>query len=174
MGLFAFAMVDLLSRSRGLFGGNAARRALQPIIRRLAPTRPQRLARNGDSGRGIGNTTPWYHLYLTVDLTPDLEEIVTSAARTAGYDLHVNQELINGMLGLPCPGGENSTFRGQFNETSSYLIANKRDRTLSARITRDGETMLFGYGQNVTMGQQRRPPAGKAIVSLNLSLPRIR
>lgn len=169
MGLIAFAMVDLLSRSRGLFRGNAARRALRPIVRRLAPTRPKRLAQNGDSGRGIGNTTPWYHLYLTVDLTPNLEEIVTSAARNAGYELHVNQELINGMLGLPGPGGENRTFRGQFNATSSYLIGNSRDRTLSARIIRDGETMLFGYGQNVTMGQQRRPPAGKAIVSLNLS-----
>ncbi|MEO6091190.1 MAG: hypothetical protein ABIQ18_49625 [Umezawaea sp.] len=174
MGLIAFAMVDVLSRSRGLFRGNAARRALRPIVRRLAPTNPKRLARNGDSGRGIGNTTPWYHLYLTVDLTPDLEEIVTSAARNAGYELRAHQELINDMANPHGPSGHNRTLHGQFDSTSSYLIDNRHDRTLSARIIRDGETMLFGYGQNVTLGQQRRPPTGKAIVSLNLSLPNTR
>lgn len=113
-------------------------------------------------------------MYLSVDLTPDLEEIVTSAARAAGYQLGVDQRLINGMLGLPGPGGDNVSFRGEFNPASSYLTAERDGRTLRVKIIRDGKIRVFAYGRGVTWGQWCMPPAGKAFVTLHMSLPDIR
>jgi hypothetical protein len=156
MRFFTFFLLDLVLRLPGLFRGNAARRALRRIVRRLASADPRFLAHSGDSGRGIDNTTPWYHRYLTADLTPDLEEIVTSAARDAGYELHTEQE------------------RRQVNPTSSYLVGKNRGRTLTARITRDGEVAIYASGQGITWGQKHGPPAGKAILSLHMSLSPIR
>jgi hypothetical protein len=174
MGMRAMVLLDLLLRSRGLFRGNAARAAVRSITQRLARVHPQELARNGDSGRGMDNTSPWYHLYLNVDLTPELEETVVKAARGAGFQLQVDQEHINGMLGLPGPGGHNSSHRGEFNSTSSYLIAESKGRSLRARITRDGQVRVFAYGRGIDWDQRCTPPAGKAILSLSLSLPSIR
>jgi hypothetical protein len=64
-----------------MFGrrGNAARKALRPVLDRLWPLHPRFLADDGDSG------TPWYEMYVVVDSTPDLEETIRSVAREAGY-----------------------------------------------------------------------------------------
>ncbi|MBP2325911.1 hypothetical protein JOF56_006296 [Kibdelosporangium banguiense] len=147
---------------------------MRPIAQRLEPVRPRPLAHNGDSGRGIDNSFPWYHVYFTVDLTPELEQAVLNAAAAEGFQLRVDQEHINGMLGLPGPGGHNCSHRGEFNSTSSYLIAESKGRSMRARITRDGQERVFAYGRGVDWDQRCTPPAGKAILSLSLSLPSIR
>lgn len=171
MGFLVLVLGDLLMRSRGLFRGNAARRALRPVSRRFAPIHPRRLAHNGDSGRGIDNSQPWYQVYWIVDLTPDLDEVVTSAARDAGYHLHVDHELIDR---LPRSDGSRAIYPGRFNPTSSYLTAEHGGRVLKASITRDGEVTVYAYGRGVTYGTRKTPPAGKAIVLLGLTLPDLR
>lgn len=78
-----FMLIGLIARLRGFGRGNAARKATRRVVGRLRAIHPKFLARNGDSGWGLDNTTPWYELYLTVDRTPDPEETIRSAAREA-------------------------------------------------------------------------------------------
>jgi hypothetical protein len=169
--LLLVAFVDLLLKSRG-FRGNAARRALRPISRRLRPLHPRRMAHNGDSGRGLFEHDPWYDVYWTVDLTADLDEVVTSAARDAGYHLHVDDERIRSLS----QQGKLGHLRPEhFNPTSSYLTAKDVGRELVVTITRDGEVPVYGRGPVHAYGAKRSPsPGHTAIVALSLSLPGIR
>lgn len=59
------------------------RPAMRSIVRQLRSVHPTLLATNGDSGWGYANSMPWYTKFLVVDNTPDLDEVVESAARNA-------------------------------------------------------------------------------------------
>lgn len=151
-----------------LFGGNAARRALRPISRRLRPLHRRRLAHNGDAGRSISNDHPWYEVYWIVDFTAYLDDMVISVARDAGYDLRVDDERIRS---LSQQGALQHLKPEHFNPTSTYLAAKDVCRELSVTITRDGEIPVYGRGSARAYGAKRSPSPGRtAIVTLSLSL----
>jgi hypothetical protein len=146
-------LIGLITRFRELIhGGNAAKRAMRPLIDGLGAIRPKFVAQNGDAGYCLDNTTPWYEIYLTVDLTPDPEETVRSAARDAGYRLETHQQ-------------------DQLNPTWSHLAGERDGRTLTVTIARDDSVSVRGYGYDITYGTRISTPPGRAIVSLSLSLP---
>lgn len=154
-----FLLLGLVARFRELIhGGNAARKAMRPLIDRLGATHPTFLAQNGDAGYGLDNSNPWYDLHLIVDRTPELEETVRSVGRDIGFHLDVDRR----------PHFE------RFSPTSSHLIAERDGGTLTVGITRDGPEAINAYGPTIgAYGQRVTPPAGKAILSLSLSLPSV-
>src|SRR5215475_3154412 len=150
---FYFVMTGGLRR-------NQARRALRPVLARLSPLHPHTLARGGDNGYSVANTTPWYTVYLSVDSRPDLEATLVAAARAAGYDLS-SVPAVN-------PSGWHLV-----NETSSCLVASVDGRKLSVTITRGGQIRLYAHDRRITWAQPATPEPGRAILDVHVSLPRI-
>lgn len=139
-----FLLIGLLTRCREIIhGGNAARRAMRPILRSLGTPRQMVVARSGDAGYGLDNSNPWYTVHLLFGLAPDLDEVVTAAAREAGYQLDVDSRY--------APDRDDARSR--------CLVAERDGRTLTVTITRAGPT------------EAGTPPAGYAFVALTLSLP---
>jgi hypothetical protein len=141
----------------GGFRRNQARRALRPVLARLAPLHPRTLARSGDNGYVL-NKTPWYVVYLSVDSRPDLDATLVAAARAAGYDL-ASAPAVN-------PNGWHLV-----NQTSTRLVTSAGDRKLGVDITRGGQIRVYA-GRVRTWAQPVTPEPGRAILQLHMSLPR--
>jgi hypothetical protein len=142
-------LIGLVTRFRELIhGGNAARRAMRPVLRSLGIPRSMFVATSGDAGYGLDNDRPWYTVHLLVRRSPELEEMVVSTARDVGYQLDVDRR--------------HGATRSRHDPTSSNLVAERDGRTLSVTISRDGSRSGLST-----------PPAGYAFVTLTLSLPSV-
>jgi hypothetical protein len=155
---------------------NPARDEMAPIVERLSSVRAERLCEAGH-GRGIDNLRPWYDLYLTADAAPDLVQIVKAAALESGFALDVDEKLLEEFKYLLPDGGRqgpDTGYRGvapfvTFDETSTFLVAEREGRTLQAFIiVRIGTANTYCGG---LLGRSSPPPVDRAIVRLFLSLP---
>lgn len=135
---------------------NPARKAMRPLIRQLAPAKPNILAKYGNAGAGLGGNQPWWGLYLAVDHAPDLADAVRRAAHSTGFDLGT--------------GGRFDPTHGALGPASTRLVATRDVGDVAVIISSDPVT-VFGRSRRLRYGRRITPPAGRAILVLTLTLP---
>lgn len=151
----------------GLWTGlrrNRAKRPLRRLIAALGALNPQVIARVGDAGLGIDNTRPWYHYYVTVDLVPELDDLLRSAARDLGFDAEIGKGYVDAFAGSSLA----------LDPTASHLNAWSGGRSLRANVSRGTEVPVYAYGRGIEWGTKVAPQPGRAIVSLSMHLPDVR
>jgi hypothetical protein len=161
---------------------NAAIRSMKPFLAGLGSIRSKPICDYGDNGYGTDNDIPWYQVYLYVDTRPDVDDVVRSAARNAGYPLAIDQPVIDAypyvqpdgtISGEAGPGADDVIPGVPFDLASTYLIHGHGRSTFRVAVVRAGQVKLeCPIGGNIkAYGQTRSVRPGQTLVVAVLTLP---
>lgn len=143
---FPLALIVILFLMLGGFGGNTAQKEFNKFNADLKTLNAKKICDNGDSGRGIDNTTPWYDAYYFVANSPNLTSNLKNIAQSNGYDTY--QAVSD-------------------SDSTEHLIGKRSGNELNIKINRNTSVTLRcskDYGK-------KRNTGSKAIVEFNLTLP---
>jgi hypothetical protein len=132
----------------GGFRDNVADDAAQPIGQAIGSLHGRQVCAAGDAGYGPDNTQPWYQAFYEVKDSPDIQPIVTAAARKQGYSL---VELNDKALAKP---------------PSQALYDKKSGRELNVTISRGKDAIA-----TCNSGAESHAAAGNVIVFIGLTYP---
>jgi hypothetical protein len=154
---------------------NPAEEVAATIVAGLVSVHPEPICDNGDAGVGIDNDVPWYTVYIFLDQTPDLDQFVIVASGKAGFQLEIDQELVDaykrGIVNRRHAGDPTGVPGVRFDPTTSFLVAIAADRQVRATLIRRGEigTDCRGVEQ---WGKSATVRPGRAILRLDVTLPK--
>lgn len=161
---------------------NAATRAMKPFLAGLGSIHSKLICDYGDDGYGTDNDIPWYQVYLYVDTRPDVDDVVRSAARNAGYPLDIDQLAIDAypyvqpdgtVSGAAGPGADDIIVGVPFDRSSTYLVHRPGQTTVKVAVVRAGQVKLdCPVGGNLkAYGQARAVRPGQTLLVAVLILP---
>jgi hypothetical protein len=156
LGVLVLVFLIFLFVVTGGLSGNKAMRQFKPIDKSLKNIGAKLICDNGDAGKGIDNSAPWYQAYYSVSSSQDLETKVKSFAASAGYTLENDDHAKMQMTGLQ--GYQNTT----------YLKSPNGQLAVSIFPTGDQADLLCGVKN---YGQARVAAPGEELLDFSLNLP---
>lgn len=158
-GIMIIIVIVFVLYALGAFSSNKAQNSFKPLANALNQLGAKKLCSNGDNGKGIDNSAPWYEGYYSVSKTSHIEQQISSAAESMGYMLGPDSKAKSDQAGVP---GYNN---------SIYLIGYHNGGELEVRIAYKGDEVPLYCGTGDSYGKSVSPKANEAIVDINLSLP---
>ncbi|HET9850104.1 MAG TPA: hypothetical protein VFP35_00525 [Candidatus Saccharimonadales bacterium] len=136
---------------------NPAQEKFKPIGDGLKKIGAQQICDNGDSGKGIDNTVPWYQVYYSAPQSTATENQVKFFAANAGYTLIPDVHTKHQVAGLN--GYKNTTF----------LKSKNNQLTVSIVPPGDSDNLYCSNVKNY--GQAKTAQKNEVLLDFRITLP---
>lgn len=162
-----FVIAAFFFNTRHVGDANKAQLTFKPIDQKIRSIGGKQICENGDNGKGIDNSSPWYTIYYYVPDGAGLTQSVKDVSAQNGYTLtnDVNQNDYQQQITQSPSSPTQGTSESQL--SSDYLIS--QNQQLRVEIVRQGNVQI-GCSDAKLNAENISPPSGQAILYWSLSL----